>query len=51
MSKYLLSCLFLFSIYSFGQNLVANSDFETVNTCKKYHESCSPKAWLSQKGF
>lgn len=30
-----------------AQNLVVNPDFETVNICHKYKESCSPLGWRS----
>lgn len=26
-------------------NLIPNPSFEDINTCQKYHEQCSPKAW------
>jgi len=55
MSGYQLYYLFLLlsPSFVFGQNLIPNPSFETVNICQKYQEACSPKAWRSTllKGF
>ncbi|MEO1514728.1 MAG: OmpA family protein [Bacteroidota bacterium] len=42
----LLFCL-LASPATTAQNLLANGDFEQVNSCHQYKEPCSPKAWRS----
>lgn len=44
---------FLFlSMYSFSQNLLANSDFEDENICTEYTVNCAPEAWVTNKdGF
>ncbi len=43
----LLTLLFFLTCQLLGQNLIPNPGFEDVNTCFKYHEKCSPKAWRS----
>lgn len=35
-----------FSYHVKSQNLLVNTDFETLNNCSEYHQDCSPEAWF-----
>ncbi len=41
----LFGCIFL-SANLKAQNLLVNTDFETLNNCIEYHQDCSPEAWF-----
>ncbi|MEJ7611140.1 MAG: OmpA family protein [Ferruginibacter sp.] len=31
---------------AYGQNMLANADFEELNNCTEYHQDCSSEAWF-----
>lgn len=38
--------LLFLPLFSYGQNIVANSDFSDINICIEYGAKCAPEAWL-----
>lgn len=46
MKKSILLLLIFHSIYTNGQNFLANGGFEDINKCEEYGASCAPEAWF-----